>query len=1242
MFKGLKSKLGDEAKRLQANLTQYGENLANQVRSTASDTGSDISAHTRRFFQPVVPESNTAEGDAKPELSNELIISLDDENDVADNTMSSAVMESATEGDLLGLNESTPRRQRHLSSDSAESTESSLNTFFGNPVVPTSFEPMDTIASDVESTWNDSDSVSANSSSLAGASKEQISSVLSKLHGRAANYKDRYRELVKMYNEIVKENKKCRTVLTTSQDKALAKIERLRAEKKQLAEQLKAEAAEKGKLASTPSEDATKVHRLQELLEKCKESISSNKEKIAQLSAEKERLQAKLSGANDDNDMTQLAVERVTAEWKGRVDRLEEEWTKRLNDVEEKATITIATSKAEMHAALQHKDSDIETWMNKCHQLEKADVDFNVRWQTKVNSLERQLSALEAEKADMVEKLSQAKLEGAVREEEMKLRQQLRAEFERTRKADAEAASEKLESEIRRVEEEWRQKLKDQEEQMQLAIEEREMVKVAALTEQDRKNDEMEIINAQLNEEKIKLQTQLEEIREKNRRQMQELSSSIEANSARHKEELEKLNDSHQEVVGRMKSTIDAKQSEINELEESIVSAKQIADGLRFSGEHSAKKVAELERLLSEKTSTQLSLQEKLLAAEKGCEVLKKNVKDGEEALKYQRKLMEDELKETMKADAEASSQKLESEIRRVEEEWRQKLKDQEEQMQLAIDEREMVKVAALTEQDRKNDEIEIINTQLNEEKIKLQTQLEEILEKNGREILKLTSSIESNSAHHKEELARLNDTHKEVVSKMKSTIDAKQAEISELEESIMSTKQINNELRSSGEHSAKKVTELECLLSEKTSTQLSLQEKLLAAEKECEALKKIVDDREEAFKEQRNLMEDELKAAKEESDRRVDEFKTKAEKKIGKMKRQCETDIHTAKAELLLELDEKRSELTSKQEEVDSLKLSLSSLEAQRSEMNQLKEENSELYKRLKEEENCRERFGTLEQEMNGVQQRLQDKELELSYMKAEKENVKAELVVLQARLRDVEEEKNIEIKKAQSKADTDRQRMVRDLQKEIKQLYQDLNEKTAALDAANVRIQEMEENCTEKVESAERALRHSSIEDALTHEAVDQEELQSMRDRLCQYQKEMAELREKLSREANKGVTNDGRKSPYNGATTTAVMDMHNMNRHASTVSVNNYSDPNLSFAEPTEAEYLRNVLYRYMNERETLGKEIVTLTKVIGTVAKFSKDQLDSVVRKEEARNQGWYGGTVHTVQSVIGHATSNHGP
>uniref|UniRef100_A0A915EE39 GRIP domain-containing protein n=1 Tax=Ditylenchus dipsaci TaxID=166011 RepID=A0A915EE39_9BILA len=65
------------------------------------------------------------------------------------------------------------------------------------------------------------------------------------------------------------------------------------------------------------------------------------------------------------------------------------------------------------------------------------------------------------------------------------------------------------------------------------------------------------------------------------------------------------------------------------------------------------------------------------------------------------------------------------------------------------------------------------------------------------------------------------------------------------------------------------------------------------------------------------------------------------------------------------------------------------------------------------------------------------------------------------------------------------------------------------------------------------------------------------------------------------------------------------------------------NYQFAKPTEAEYLKNVLYRYMAERETLGKEIVTIAKVIGTVAKFTNEQLDLVIKKEEARHQTWLG-------------------
>ena len=58
--------------------------------------------------------------------------------------------------------------------------------------------------------------------------------------------------------------------------------------------------------------------------------------------------------------------------------------------------------------------------------------------------------------------------------------------------------------------------------------------------------------------------------------------------------------------------------------------------------------------------------------------------------------------------------------------------------------------------------------------------------------------------------------------------------------------------------------------------------------------------------------------------------------------------------------------------------------------------------------------------------------------------------------------------------------------------------------------------------------------------------------------------------------------------------------------------------------------------MNERETLGKEIVvcykkviskrnetfqTLARVIGTVTRFSKKQLDDVLAKEENRAASW---------------------
>ena len=58
--------------------------------------------------------------------------------------------------------------------------------------------------------------------------------------------------------------------------------------------------------------------------------------------------------------------------------------------------------------------------------------------------------------------------------------------------------------------------------------------------------------------------------------------------------------------------------------------------------------------------------------------------------------------------------------------------------------------------------------------------------------------------------------------------------------------------------------------------------------------------------------------------------------------------------------------------------------------------------------------------------------------------------------------------------------------------------------------------------------------------------------------------------------------------------------------------YSCPSYSLEEATEYEYLRNILYQYM-----MGKESLTLAKVLATVVKFSPEQMEQIVSHEEKK-------------------------
>ncbi|VDO29386.1 unnamed protein product [Onchocerca flexuosa] len=327
MFKGLKSKLEDEAKRLQATVSQYGENIAQQVRSGVNDVGNDASGQARRLFNSVTSKNSSLHFPNL--LDDESGIDYDTEQLNEQNPNCSAMMQEVPEQDLL-----SESRQRRNSSGSLESENSFSNLFSAIPGMLSSGHRLNTITSDVEN-----ESV-ATSSQFQSASKEQISTVLHKLQGRATNYKDKYRRIIQMYNELVREN-----------------------EKYQEAKEREAE--------------ENKMKELQELVEKYHSNMKEKKERIRQLTEENERLKKKIETSYDEQGISDLAVQRVTAEWKDRMDCLEEKWSKRFSDSEEANTLEIAKVKAEMHRALEEKDGELQIARDKCKVLELSGSYFS-------------------------------------------------------------------------------------------------------------------------------------------------------------------------------------------------------------------------------------------------------------------------------------------------------------------------------------------------------------------------------------------------------------------------------------------------------------------------------------------------------------------------------------------------------------------------------------------------------------------------------------------------------------------------------------------------------------------------------------------------------------------------------------------------------------------------------------------------------------------------------------------------
>ncbi|CAI2347583.1 unnamed protein product [Caenorhabditis sp. 36 PRJEB53466] len=401
MFKNLKNRLDSEAGKLKQSAQQYGEQLAAQVgqyRQAMNEpgTGSDSSATIPKRFLNTVTGNNGEKSAADTSIES-----------------SSAMMSEIPEADLLGLGLSSSdpaptqsisgRRPRSPSAESTHSNESTLASLLHS--IPNAFSSaLDLIPSDSESVASEAFSVR---STIDPAH-------ISRLKQRLTTYKAKYRETVHRHNKLVDDINTTKKLLETTQDESIQKIEKLRGEKRILAEKLR-EHSEKN-----PAELEKKCEDYRRMLEQCKQKIRALQEK-------KETLIA----VDEENPRVR--------ELEARIQKTEEEWTNRINESDQQHAINLATTKADMHAALEIKDAEIEQWRRKCGVLEQQDADANQRWHEKVEKVQAMNKALEAEKNEMIEKLSEAKAQGvkAVLEEEEKKRKtvetELNEEIERLR-----------------------------------------------------------------------------------------------------------------------------------------------------------------------------------------------------------------------------------------------------------------------------------------------------------------------------------------------------------------------------------------------------------------------------------------------------------------------------------------------------------------------------------------------------------------------------------------------------------------------------------------------------------------------------------------------------------------------------------------------------------------------------------------------------------------------------------------
>ncbi|KRX64787.1 Golgin subfamily A member 4 [Trichinella sp. T9] len=580
MFQGLKSRIAEETKKLQNAVNQVSQNLPEKIATFSQNASTSVASQENK------PSSN----DESNLQCGKIILSSDMDADLVDVPLGEETKHAA-------VDQSWNIHRIHQRHDSISSLNS-IDSIFFQSYPPSTTQYM--LTSDLESIA-DEESIADAHDFPDPTSRDQLSSLFNRLKGRATNYKEKYKKVAGIYRDVFNENEKLKINLTATQDRAIERINQLK--KKHVDEVGKLQNVVNtlemrvGELEKIRDEEVAKhknkVKILEDLLERCKESITGHKSSIESLTLENQSLRDEIENfshkQDEPDEMGNLVMERVNLDWQRKLKAVEEDWQRKLADMEEKSNMTVAMMKQEMHEAIQAKDAEIEQLRIHYKQM-KADLQAKDCELQKALKCEQRLEKDE----DLIGQFAAAKQIAirAVLDEEQKKRNLLVDEYEQK----MEKMKFELEKEFTSKEEQLNICWSESQEKMRLAVEEREkMQKIAHDEETSRLKVELEASRITVSELKSRLEIKETELSslEVEKKQLLELNADVEKRYASDLAEAVResrlgLEKEHEKIMDEMRESRDCKLAELqgvvdqlssnifNLNEENLLSRRQI------------------------------------------------------------------------------------------------------------------------------------------------------------------------------------------------------------------------------------------------------------------------------------------------------------------------------------------------------------------------------------------------------------------------------------------------------------------------------------------------------------------------------------------------------------------------------------------------------------------------------------------------------------------------------------------